>query len=432
MPKIRIIAAALLLFALTVTAFATEGVRDKVDEESIISTAGISAAIAYNIENNTAVFKHNENEVLVPGSLTKLMTAVCAYNKLSDRLDETIVVKGEALRGISLNYFGYKDGNTVKIRDLFAGLLTRGYNDSAALLCYASSGSVESFVEEMNSYAQEIGMKDTFYVNPTGLDGAGAATTAADTLIIAREFYNNPMLVELANTLSYNAESSVFTNRNVFLNSGTYFDPRIVGMNVGWTQNSGYCAASAVEGEALTYIIVVLGGKETDGDNRAYSLTKSLVKHTLEGYGYVDVIKEGKIVGEIEVKLSTDADYVTAVAKESLTLYLPSSVDVNEDLKYTARFDVESLNAPVTEGQVVGSYTVSKDDVILGSVDLVTKNSLSRSEFLLVLDSIESFTTSTFFIVTVISAIVLTVLYFIFTEIMSQRRRTRRYSNRRR
>ncbi|MBQ6892999.1 MAG: D-alanyl-D-alanine carboxypeptidase [Clostridia bacterium] len=433
MPRIyRIIVTVVLMSLLSLCAFATDSSIKAVEENNIISTNGVDAALVYNIENDTMVFSHNEKEVLVPGSLTKMMTAVCAYELLSDRLDETIIVKGEVLNGISLNYFGYKDGNTVKIRDLFGGLLTRGYNDSAALLCYAASGSVEGFVDYMNKRASELGMKDTVYVNPTGLDEAGAATSAADTLVIAREFYKIPMLVEISNTLSYKAETSIFTNRNDFLNSGTYFDSRITGMNVGWTANSGYCAASAVENEVLSYIIVVLGGEEIGEKVSTYTLTSSLATYALGGFDYIDVIKEGKIIGEIPVELSTDADFVTFVPASSLTLYLPTSLDIATDLTYSYRLDAETLDAPVTEGQVVGSYTVSQDGVILGSVDLVTKNSLARSEFLVVLDAIESFTTSTFFIVTIIAAIVLTIGYFIVSSLMRNRRRTRRYSTRRR
>lgn len=432
MPKLiktAMLCALLTLFTLSV--IATDSGIGLIDESSIISTEGVSAAIVYNIENDTTVFSHNEKEVLVPGSLTKLMTAVCAYELLSDRLDETVTVDGSALKGISLNYFGYKDGNTVKIRDLFGGLLTRGYNDSAAILCHTACGSVEKFVEHMNSRAQELGMKDTVYVNPTGLDAAGSATSAADTLVIARKFYDVPFLVELANTLTYKTETTVFSNRNEFLNSGQYFDSRLSGMNVGWTQNSGYCAASAVSNEELSYVIVVLGGKEVDGKVRTYTLTSALATYALGGFDYIDVIKEGKILGEIKVALSTDSDAVTYVPAESLTLYLPTSLDIGNDLVYTVRLDSKTLDAPVTEGQIVGSYTVSRNGVILGSVDLVTKNSLSRSEFLVVLDAIERFTTSTFFIVTVVAAIVLTVGYFLLEFFMSTRRRNRHHSRRR-
>ena len=432
MPRIfKIIAASAVALLLSVSVFAADNSIDAVDENSYISTEGVGAAVVYNIENDTVVFSHNSSEALVPGSTAKMMTALCAYEKLSDRLDDTITVESGMLSGISLNFYGYKAGNNVKIRDLFGGLLTRGYNDCAALLCYAACGSVDAFVEYMNTRAAELGMKNTVFANPTGLDAASAVTTADDILLLSREFYKIPLLIELANTLTYKGDGVTFSNRSEFLNSGAYFDSRLVGMNVGWTANSGYCAASAVEGERLTYIIVVLGGEEVDESVAAYTLTSALADYALGGFDYIDVIKEGGIVCEIPVELSMDSDYVTLVPASSLTLYLPTSTDIDGDLSYSYRLDAESLDAPVTEGQVVGSYTVSRDGVILGSVDLVTKNSVSRSEFLVVLAAIESFTTSTFFIVTVAAAVLLTVLYFIVSAIMRSRRRTRHYSRRR-
>ena len=412
---------------LSVTVLAT----DAVNEDNIITADGTAAAIVYNIENETVVFDRNSNEALVPGSITKMMTAVCAYELLSDKLDSTITVESGMLNRISPNFYGYKTGDTVKIRDLLGGLLTRGYNDCAALLCYAACGSIDDFVSYMNARAAELGMKNTVYANPTGLDAAGAVTTAADTLLLACEFYKIPLLIELSNTLTYKGDNVTFSNRNDFLNSGKYFDSRIVGMNVGWTANSGYCAASAVEGDKLTYIIVVLGGEEINERVTAYDLTRTLADYALDGFDYIDVIKAGGVICEIPVELSMDADYVTLVPAESLTLYLPTAVDVKTDLSYSYRLDFETLDAPVTEGQKAGSYTVSQDGVILGSVDLVTKNSVPRSEFLVVLDAIENFTTSTFFIVTVIAAVLLTVIYFIVSALMRSRRRSRHYSRRR-
>ena len=432
MPKIfRIITSAALSLLLSLCVYATDMSLDNINEDNIISTDGVAAAVVYNIENDTVVFSHKSSEALVPGSTAKMMTAVCAYELLSDRLDDTITVESGMLSGISLNFYGYKAGNVVKIRDLFGGLLTRGYNDCAALLCYAACGGVDGFVDYMNTRAAELGMHSTVFANPTGLDAAGATTTADDILILAREFYKIPFLIELSNTLTYKGDGVNFSNRNDFLNSGTYFDSRIVGMNVGWTANSGYCAASAVEGERLTYVIVVLGGREINDTVAAYTLTSSLADYALDGFDYIDVIKEGGIVCEIPVELSMDADYVTLVPASSLTLYLSTAIDPKSDLSYSYRLDTESLDAPVTEGQAVGSYTVSRDGVILGSVDLVTKNSVSRSEFLVVLDSIESFTTSMFFIVTVIAAILLTIIYFSVSALLRSRRRTRHYSRRR-
>ena len=122
----------------------------------------------------------------------------------------------------------------------------------------------------------------------------------------------------------------------------------MIGITSGMTPSSGNYAASAVCGEELSYVVVVLGGKEIDGRNSAYLLTSELATKALKEYGYVEVIKTSKIVTEVPVTLSTEADYVTLVPASALTLYLPYSVDISSDLTYSFRLDVESLSAPVT------------------------------------------------------------------------------------
>lgn len=443
---VKIITAAALVLLLTLGALATS--LDAISEEDKTISSVASAAI-YNIENDTVVFSYNADKVLPTASFTKMMTAVCAYELLSDRLDETITVEGRMIYNengayVSGRYVGYYIGEVVKIRDLFCGLLMRGANDSAYMLCYAAMNgaddSVAQFIEYMNKKAVSLGMKDTYYVNQTGLDAEGMVTTANDSLKIATEFYKIDFLVGISNAVSYTIPASnkqgqlvIYNENGLKYNSSTsyrYHDSRVIGINSGMTPSSGNYAASAVRGEELSYVIVVLGGKEINERNSAYLLTSELATKALNDYGYVEVIKTSGIVSEIPVNLSTDADYVTLVPAQSLTLYLPYSVDLSADLTYSYRLDVESLDAPVTEGQKVGSYTVSNDDVLLGSVDLVTKNSVSRSEFLVVLDKIESFTTSTFFIVTVIALVVLTIGYFVLGAVLRARRRNRHYRRR--
>lgn len=444
---VKILTAAALMLLLTICTVATDSLYAISEEDKTISS--VASAAIYNIENDTVVFSYNAEKVLSTASFAKMMTAVCAYELLSDRLDETVTVEGRMIYNknggyVSGRYVGYYIGEVVKIRDLFCGLLMRGANDSAYMLCYAAMNgaedSVEQFVAYMNEKAKSLGMKDTCYVNQTGLDAEGMVTTAADSLKIATEFYKIDFLVGISNSVSYTIPASnkqgqlvIYNENGLKYNSNTsyrYHDSRVVGINSGMTPSSGNYAASAVRGEELSYIVVVLGGKELDGRNSAYLLTSELATKALKEYGYVEVIKTSKIVTEVPVSLSTEADYVTLVPSSPLTLYLPYSLDISSDLTYSFRLDAQTLTAPVTEGQKVGSYTVSKDGVLLGSVDLITKNSVSRSEFLVVLDRIESFTTSTFFIVTVIASVVLTILYFIVNAALRARRRNRHYRRR--
>ncbi|MBQ4557311.1 MAG: D-alanyl-D-alanine carboxypeptidase [Clostridia bacterium] len=421
-----------LLYLLSFGAFAAEN-------KELAYERNVKAAVIYNIENNTIVYGKNEDAVLPTASFAKMMTAICAYELLSDRLDDTITVEYNMIQDVTGNQVGYYVGETVSVRDMFGGLLTRGANDSAYLLCYAAKGSVGAFVEYMNEKAAVLGMTSTVYKNPTGVHADGMVTTARDSIAVSKRFYEIDFLTELSNSVTYEMpETNKSVARSIYNRNGLvarvvdagYFDPRVTGFNAGSTVEAGYYAASAVKSEELSYIITVLGGELVDELNTAYLFTSELAKHALENFGYVDVMKPSDIICEIPVRLSTDADYVTLVPCGTLTLYLPTALDIKNELEYTYELSSESLDAPVTEGEVAGKYTVTKDGVWLGSVDLVTKNSVARSEFLAALDAIEKFTTSPIFIAAMILIVLLIILHFVMQGIMRTRRRRRNYQRR--
>lgn len=436
-----VLLAAVFCLPLFLFAVAVETPIKSIAEESVPDPTGVSAAVVYNLENDLYIYEYNADTVLAPASLVKLMTALCAYEALSERLDETITVEYSMIRDAVGNQVGYYVGETVPIRDLFAGLLVRGANDSALLLCHAADGGTAPFVERMNLKAQSLGMADTVLKNASGMAEEGMVTTARDMVKAARAFYEVEFLTELSGAVKYTMPATnkygerLLYNRNALVSQVSetgYFDTRLTGLNAGSTSEAGYCTASAAQKENLTYIIIVMGGHYNEGEkNPAYTMASALCGYALEQFGYVEVISPGKLVYEIPVSLSADADYVTLVPAESLTLYLPRSLDIKTDLTYAYRLEYEVLEAPVTEGDAVGVYTVSKNGEILGSVELITKNSLPRSDFLSLLDSIDRFTHSVFFKAALLAALFLTVLYFVIRTIVRRaRRRHGRYSRR--
>lgn len=419
----------LLCFALPAAAGDAVTLRS-IAEDSIPDATGIGAAAVWNVENETFVYEHNADAALAPASLTKLMTAVCAYEALGDRLDETLTVEYSMIAAASGNQVGYYVGETVTVRDLFGGLLTRGANDCAYLLAYAACGGTDAFVARMNEKAAALGMDATVYKNPTGMHAEGATTTAHDAARIAAAFREIPALTALSGAVQYEmpatnkAPARIIYNRNALVSRVSetgYFDTRVTGLNAGSTVESGYYAASAVGSETLHYVIVVLGAAEVDGKNLAYTFTSRLAGYALSGFGYVEVIRASGAVCELPVTLSSTADYVALVPARDLTLYLPLSTDVDTELVKTVRLDRESLEAPVEAGEVVGVYTVSRDGEVLGSVNLITKNALPKSEFLVALQAIENFTTGVFFLGTCIAAVVLTLLYFLVRALLRRR-----------
>ncbi|NLK39634.1 MAG: D-alanyl-D-alanine carboxypeptidase [Clostridiales bacterium] len=391
----------------------------------------VQSAYLYNIENNQILYELNIHHKIYPASTVKIMTALVAEEKLSHRLDETVTITAQMLNGVTGNHIGLKNGEQISVRNLFYGLLMRGANDAAHALAFISGGSIAGFVEMMNEKASALGAANTVYKNPSGLHHDEMHTTAADTAKIALAAYQSAFIMEVSSTVKHVipatniSEQRTLFNRNYLIAKNEeikYYMPSARGINVGSTQEAGHCLVSTAQKDGLTYLCVVMGGAGDDNNIYSYTTGKALLSWAFNGFGYLDVIDPSKRICEIPVELSTEADYVTLVPKETLTVFLPLDIDPNSDLEYTWTVTYSKLDAPVYEGQEAGYVTISYGDRMIGSVPLVTKNSVERSDFLYVMNKIDEFSHSRFFRATLISGVCFTILYVFIKSIYRQKK----------
>lgn len=416
-PSGTVIFTALIMFLCTIMAFDSHALELPED-------GNMKAGYLYNIETDTVLYTYNENDVIYPTSTVKLMTGILAIEALGSDLAREIIITDEMRKGVAGNNIDLKTGEVVTVENMLNALLIGSSNDAAQVLAITVSGSIEAFVGAMNTKAKEIGAVNTFYMNPTGLHSDGMVTTAYDTFLIARYAYGINMLMEITSTPKYVMEAtnkSVYRtiyNRNFMIakNQETrYYYPGAAGMNAGSTTQGGFSVVTTAMKEGLTYLCVVMGSEKVEKDDTNYSYVEAakLLDWAFENYGYRQIISSSDMVCEIPVELSTTVDYVTLVPSESLSVFLPMDVDIEKDIIYSYKTISETLQAPVTAGQTAGMITIMYEDKILGSIDLIATSSISRSEFLFILARIQKFTGSRFFIATVISAIILSIVYVI-------------------
>lgn len=418
---------ALLLFsALALPSFARE--------EPEIS--GVRTALLYNVENDRVLYSLNSSEKVYPASSVKLMTAYLAYGALSERLEETVTVTREMLRGVAGYRAGLEEGDQLQIEALFYTMLMRGANDSAYILAYLVSGSTEAFVEKMNETAASLGMKDTHYANPGGMHEAQMVTTAADTLKIARAFAGVEKLLEISGTVKYNfrraGQSTGLTiyNKNALIskvNTTAYYYEYAKGMNYGSTEESGITVTSCAQAGGLTYLCVVIGGHEdpATGADTACDAASKLLRYGVEGFAYKTLVDPGTPVCELPVTLSAKTDFVMLLPRETITVFLPSDVNEASDVTYSHRLTEASLEAPVVRGTPAGYLNVYYKGDQIGSVELVTGDDIERNEFLYLLSEIKRISRGRFFKAAVISAAVLTLVYVLAVAAI-RRKRARR------
>ena len=400
------------------------------------SLDGATSVYLYNLTQEKAMAEKNPDKVIYPASTVKLMTGLVAAERLSDRLDEQIEVTEEMLKGVTGNNLKISAGEIVTIRDMFYGLLCGGNNDCAAILAHVSAGGISQFVELMNEKAKALGTKTTNYTNVSGMHSDNMVTTAYDTYLVAAAAYDIPLIMEAVTTNKYEMPATNKSKlRNVYNKNylisryidTTYYNSLAQGMNAGFTNQGGYCLVTSAEYNGQAYICVVMGAEEQNKRIRSYEIASDLIDWAFEAYREVKVLGESSYLGEVPVTLSQDIDHVTVKPAGSLTAFLPSDIDLSKDIELLPKLNAPSLQAPVTEGQVVGFITVRYDGEILGTVDLITTDKVERSEFLYTLQRLKSFTSQRWFIASVIVLVLLTTAYiFVIASVRDKRNRRRR------
>lgn len=391
----------------------------------------------YNIETDTVLFAYNENNAIYPTSTVKLMTGILAIESLGYDLKKEITITDEMIKNIQGNNIALKLGEIVTVEQMLNALLIGSSNDAAQVLAIVVSGSVEKFVVEMNAKAKLIGAENTLYMNPSGLHDDRMVTTAYDTFLIAKYAYGINMLMEISSTPKYVMEETnkstyrTIYNRNFMVakNQETrYFYTGAAGMNAGSTTQGGFSVVTTASREGLTYICVVMGSRKIEDDDTTYSYKEAakLLDWAFENYGFREVLSSSKMICEIPVSLSASVDYVTLVPSESLSVYLPMDIDLENDISFSYKTTSETLDAPIEAGQNAGMITVIYEDKILGTISLITTSSVSRSELLFILSRIQKFTSSRFFKSTIISAVILSVIYIISRSVARQKQSKKR------
>lgn len=380
------------------------------------------AALLYNFENERVLYEYNASETVYPASTVKLMTAIVAFEHFENKLNTQITVTQAMLDEVSGNRIGFAVGEVVTVEQMLNCMLVNSANDAAIILAHACAGNTAAFVKMMNDKAAWIGAYNTTYTNPTGMHDNAMTTTARDTATIAQYAYHIPGFIDMTSTPKYVMEATNLNNfrsiynRNSMLsnyyNTG-YSYSRAVGMNAGATAQGGYAiCAVAEDGESgLTYLAVVLGAEEIDDQLYNYINAINLLDWAYAAYDYVTVLSSNKMVCELGVNLSATLDYVTLVPEREITVYMPTSVNVETDIRYSYNTYADSLDAPVEAGQTAGTITVLYGDEILGSCPLITTSSITRSEFLHFLAQVQEFSEGRFFRGTLISIVVLSLLY---------------------
>ena len=233
-----------------------------------LKTQALSAASAVVIGGDTGeiIYSYNANTRLSMASTTKIMTGLILCER--GNLDREIIVTAPmvAVEGSSM---GLRAGDKISLRDLLYGLMLASGNDAANAIAIALGGTIEGFADMMNEKAAELGLKNTHFVTPSGLDADGHYTTAYELALIAKCALENEEFAKAVSTknitLSYGTGQHYLSNHNRLLSSVD----GVVGVKTGYTKKSGRCLVTAYKNDGKFIICVTLNDPNDWADHKA-------------------------------------------------------------------------------------------------------------------------------------------------------------------
>lgn len=368
-----------------------------------------ASAILIDADTGTVLYDQNSHDKRYPASITKVMTTMLAIEAIQDgKLDkDQILTAGPEIDhevGDGSSTQGIKEGEQMRLEDILYCALTASANEACNFLAQAVSGDISDFVDLMNQRAQELGMKDTHFANTHGYQNEDHYTTAYDISLLCRQAMTYSLFREIVSSKSHTVpatnlhDARELHETNALISTWRvtgYYYQYATGIKTGHTPEAGYCLASAATKGDQNLIAVVLGCEREPGTTGSdgftyFSESKRLLEWGFSSFSTKKLLDSTYFAGTVPVTLSQEADYVGAQATGELEAILPNDLDP-ANFQITPIFDSDSLEAPVTKGQVLGHVTISNGDTVYGTLDLVAVDDVSRSELLYRLDRIEKF-----------------------------------------
>ena len=332
------------------------------------------SGVLMDVATGTVLFEKNAHDPLAPASVTKVMTMLLIMEAIDAgkiRWEDTVTAsETAAAKGGSQIYL--KVGETMTVSDMVKSIAVSSANDCACAMAEHLAGSETAFVDMMNVRAKELGMNDTNFVNCTGLDdgpeAASHRTSAYDIALMSRELLkNHPDIKKFTTIWMDTVRNGTFglsnTNKMVrFYNGAT-------GLKTGFTSGAGYCLSASAQREGMELIAVVMGS-ETSANR--FNACKTMLDYGFANFALVTADTEQKM--EVPVKLGKATSVFLEPGAEPQML-----IDKSQKSSVTTQVTLEeSVTAPVSKGQRLGTLTVKAGEQVLAQVPLVAKDPVER------------------------------------------------------
>ena len=338
-------------------------------------------AVAYDRKSGNVIWGKDENKKTAMASTTKIMTCLLVIENYN--LNETITISSKAA-GIGGSRLGLKTNDKITMKDLLYGLMLKSGNDAAVAIAETVGGSVEGFAELMNNKAHELGLENTHFVTPHGLDNPEHYTTAYELAKLADYALKNEIFAKIVNTKNYtvtiNGYPKTISNTNELLG---YLDG-VNGVKTGFTNNAGRCLVTSVNRNGFEIITVVL-----QADTKKYRTSDSikLIEYVYKNYEYVNLKDLVDDKFSSWCLINKNRIVINKCKNENLELYISNLDDEVIPVKSIDKdkIDIEINNlyyfeAPVEKDTVFGSLKVTLNGDVIDVIEIKNIDTVEKKD----------------------------------------------------
>lgn len=416
-----------LMLALPVAAEDAAGESDSLFDTAPALTA--PAGYVVNLDTNIVVYEKNSETPLSAASLTKLMTTLLLLENYQDQLDSISLTAPSYIydliweQSTNASTADIRRGETQSLRNLLYAMLLPSGNEAAYIVAdYMGGGSIDNFVAMMNDEAKAVGCTDTTFVDPCGLN-PNNITTARDAYLILRALTAYDVFATVIATPSYDMGTNdryttpgtyIIQNTDKLVTNSSYHRDYTRGGKTGslgeWQNFAGWHSQN---GES--YISVLLNvpyDADPEGMRPALAETGTIMDWVFDTYTIAPALDTTQPITEVRVAYSTQTDTVMLYPADNMMTLLPAAggAALTEPV-----FNVpDELAAPIRQGDVVGTVTLTIQGEVIGTADLIAGSDVSRNQVLYTLSRVSLFFSSTYFKVVIALTIFVVGCYGIY------------------
>ena len=310
--------------------------------------------------------------------MTKMMSMLLIVESIDKGIIkwDDMVTTSENASGMGGSQILLETNEQMSVKDLFKGIAVASGNDAVVAMAEKIAGTEENFVTMMNNRAKELGLKNTNFKNPHGLEEANHYSSAYDMGMIAKELVKHEEIFQY--TSIYEDYLRKGTDRELWLvntNKLVRFYKGVDGLKTGYTKEAGYCLTATAKKDGMRIITVVMG--EEDAKVRQQETTEML-DYAFAQYEVEQLLSTKSELGKVEVEKGK-SKYSIIVPSEEVNL-LHKKIDQKKSATY--ELHVGKIKAPVKNGDVVGTLDIKEDDNVVRKISVTVKEDMLKASFL--------------------------------------------------